>query len=82
MGNMSPPTVDFWATYGVKHPHSVLPAVMNYIITLFWVLAQVFIFIILTNFFIALVSQAYEDTMRDTKISRYHHMAELNKECY
>ena len=37
---------------------------------------------ILINFLIALISQAYEESMSNAEIKMFSHMAELNRECY
>ena len=41
-----------------------------------------FLFIILMNFFISMVSQKYEEQMSRSEIQEYDHRAEMNKEAY
>tara|TARA_B110000285_G_scaffold113217_1_gene128501 strand:- start:91 stop:765 length:675 start_codon:yes stop_codon:yes gene_type:complete len=53
---------------------------MIYCVYFFWILNQVFIFIILLNFLIAVISQSYEMVM-DSKIQlQYHQRSILNNE--
>jgi len=55
VGNMSDPSHDFWTDYKKNHADSWMPTLMVYLIYIVWVACEVFVFIILVNFFIALV---------------------------
>jgi len=48
----------------------------------FFLFAEVFLFVILVNFFIAMVGQIYDETMANSQIQEYDHYAEMNKECF
>ena len=47
---------------------------------LVWILNQVFVFIILLNFIIAVISQSFERVMNKSSYIKYHHKALLNRE--
>ena len=55
---------------------------MIYTIWIVWFSHQMFVFLILMNFFIALIGQAYEESMAHSEIDKYHYKAQLNRECY
>ena len=54
---------------------------MIYLIYLVWFLNQYFIYILLLNFLIAVISQSYADVMAHANISVYKQRSELNREC-
>lgn len=60
---MPTPSYGFWIKYRENHLESNLPYIMIYVIFVLFIISQVFIFIILVNFFIAMVGQVYDDTM-------------------
>lgn len=81
-GNTPTASYDFWIKYHENHLQSTLPYIMIYVIYIVFTASQVFIFIILTNFFIAMVGQVYDENMNNSQVQEYDHMAEMNKECF
>ena len=62
------PTIgySFWQEYNKNHPENILSGFMVNLSFLFFLIAEVFLFIILVNFFIAMVGQIYDDTMANS----------------
>jgi hypothetical protein len=58
----------FWTKYQVDHQETWLPTLMVYVIYIIYICTEVFVFIILVNFFIAMVGQVYEETMARSDI--------------
>ena len=59
----------------------ILAKTMIYLIYFVWFLNQYFIYILLLNFLIAVISQSYIDVMANANISKYKQRSELNREC-
>lgn len=87
IGNITNPTFEIWQTIlAEKADHHwsfgyILAQTMVYLIYLVWFFNQYFIYILLLNFLIAVISQSYADVMANANISQYKQRAELNREC-
>ena len=70
-----PSRPNYW-TFGY-----VFASIMIYMIYTVWFLNQYFIYILLLNFLIAVISQSYADVMTHANIQTYKQRSELNREC-
>jgi len=78
IGNIAPPIYEGWMEHRMTHPKIV--QTMTVLIWLFWFLNQFFVLIILLNFLVAIMGQAYEEIMTEALYFKYYHRAQLNKE--
>ena len=79
IGNINAPNYTFWQPKdNIDDPssHTVILAIW-----FIWFLNQWFIFMILLNFVIALISQSYETVMTKAMEAKYAQRTKLNKEC-
>lgn len=79
IGDLSAPKYTFWEENLESSPFTSY--FMIVIIWLVWLLEIFFVLIILLNFLIAIISQSYEEVMLKSLMNKYHHRAELNREC-
>lgn len=79
IGDISPPIYTFWKNRYEQDP--TITFVMIQFIWVVWIFQQFLVFIILLNFLIAIVSNSYEDVMKQQVVNKYKHRAELNCQC-
>lgn len=60
---ISNPSHTFWDNYRLLHQDSFMPNLIIWIIWVIWLLFQIMVSIVLLNFLIALITQAYEEVM-------------------
>lgn len=79
IGDVRAPLYDFWVDNYGSYPTSSTWVIT--IIWLIWFANAFFVFIILLNFLIAIISQSFEEVMSKSLNFQYKHSAELNREC-
>jgi hypothetical protein len=69
-GNFPGIETPFWDEYKANNSNSWLPSFMIFYINIFYIATEVFIFIILMNFFIAQVGQVYARMLSRARTTR------------
>ena len=79
IGDVSAPKYTFWENNLEDSPFTSY--FMICLIWIVWLLEIFFVLIVLLNFLIAIISQSYEEVMLKSLQNKYHHRAQLNREC-
>jgi len=80
LGNISTPGYTIWDP-SKKDNKNLFNSIILVVIWVIWFLNQWFIFMILLNFIIALISQSYDDVMEKQMETEYLQKTKLNREC-
>ena len=80
LGDLAPPSYGIWIEKAKFEKDNKYGFLMINLIWGFWLFQVVICLIVLLNFLIAIISQAYEDTINKTDQFLYLHRAALNLE--
>ena len=82
IGDLQDPEFDFWNKQIGNDQNLVVSYLNIYWGWFLWYVQLLFIFIILLNFFIALIGNAYDECMSTSEVKNYSHKATVNREAF